>query len=149
MEYLKKKALFLLAMREHSRKELYNKLKVIATSEEEIHKLLDYLEQKGYLSESRFTDSYIHSKAKKWGILKIKHLLQIKGIDRELVNEYISKIDSDNEINIAYDLLLKKIGGNMDMKCLSRGIRFLQSRGFSPDIIKAAIKKLKTVNEVE
>lgn len=142
MNNLKKKALSLLAMREHSRKELFNKIRPHALNDNEVNMMLDELEVNGYLSDERFVDSYIVSKKKKFGSLKIRYLLQNKGAKSDLINDYIAKIDKDDEIELAYNLLYRKIGENRDEKSIARGIRFLQGRGFSMDVIKLALRKL-------
>ncbi|MFN8770480.1 MAG: regulatory protein RecX [Neisseriaceae bacterium] len=147
MNNLRHKALSLLAIREHSRKELFNKLKKYAQNDADIITILDELEKNGYLSEERFVENYVTVKKKKYGSLKIKYLLHNKGASSQLVNNYITKIDKDDEIELAYQLLLKKISDDLSDKSVARGIRFLQGRGFSLDIIRIALKKVRGNNK--
>jgi len=60
----KNSAIYSLAMREHSRLELHNKLqKKDYADGVDINKLLDELEENDYLNEERFAESYIRHRA--------------------------------------------------------------------------------------
>ena len=59
------RALKLLALREHSRKELENKLRQKGCSADDIIIALDRLEEENFLSDRRFCESYIRSRLRK------------------------------------------------------------------------------------
>ena len=146
MSILKKKALTFLAKRDYAYNELFNKLKSYALNEDELHTVLKDLQQKGWLSEERYINSYINSKSKKYGLLKIKYLLYDKSGDRTLIDDLLNNSEVD-EFEVAHQLWLKKFGAEsstLDQKQIARGMRFLQSRGFSFDIINKILTKIKT-----
>ncbi|MGN1191009.1 MAG: regulatory protein RecX [Candidatus Ornithospirochaeta sp.] len=59
------KAVSLLAVREHTKKELKEKLESKGYKEEEISLSLQRLEKEGYISEERFAEVFIRSRLKK------------------------------------------------------------------------------------
>jgi regulatory protein len=80
-----KKACFYLSRREYSSYELKDKLvkKYGSDSEELIDGTLKYLEEKGWQSDSRFTEAFIRSKVRKGiGVSRIQRELRQKGIDK-------------------------------------------------------------------
>lgn len=136
---LKAKALYFLARREYAYQELYSKLKKYSEDEEEIKSLLDFLRERGWLSEERYIKSYLDSKSKKYGILKIKYALTQKTSNSELVNQVLSENPID-EYSLAYKLWLKKFGAiATERNELAKQIRFLQNKGFSFAVIKKVI----------
>ncbi|MGN0907827.1 MAG: regulatory protein RecX [Bullifex sp.] len=83
------KALSLLAVREHNRKELSDKLISKGFDPSEISSALARLEREGYLSDRRFCQSYIRSRLRKnpeGKQLLIMRLIQ-KGVDRTTARE--------------------------------------------------------------
>ena len=136
---LKSKALYFLSRREFAYQELFTKLKKYSDDEIEIRKTLDSLRDLGYLSEKRFIQSFINSRSKKHGLLKIKYQLSQKTTDSDLVNQIISDTDFD-EVALARNLFRKKFGiVATDRNELAKQIRFLQNKGFSYSIIKQVI----------
>jgi regulatory protein len=145
MSDLKKKALYFLARRDYAYHELFEKLNSYTQEEDSIYTVLNELKAKGWLSEERFISSYINSKSKKYGLLKIKHLLYRKSGDIDLVDELLKSSDVD-QLEVAYQLWIKKFGDSfevLEQKTIARGVRFLQSRGFGFDIIKAVLDRLR------
>lgn len=138
---LKAKALYFLARREYAYQELYSKLKKYSEDDEEIKSLLDFLQERGWLSEERYIKSYLDSKSKKYGLLKIKHVLMQKTSNPELVNHILSENPVD-EYDLARKLWLKKFGQvATEQNELAKQIRFLQNKGFSFTIIKKVIDR--------
>ncbi len=136
---LKSKALYFLSRREYAYQELFTKLKKYSDNESEIRQVLDNLCESGYLSEQRFIKSFINSRSKKHGLLKIKYQLSQKTTDSDLVAQIINDTDFD-EVALARELFKKKFGVvATDRAELAKQIRFLQNRGFSYSIIKQVI----------
>ena len=139
----KNSAIYSLAMREHSRLEIYNKLqKKTYVDGVDIDKLLDELEENNYLNEQRFTESFIRYRASRGqGPIKIFSELYARGINKALANE--SMIDSEiNWFDIAIQQLEKKFGKSKsnDYKEKSKRMRFLSGRGFSGEIIHSIVE---------
>jgi regulatory protein len=81
---LKSKALRLLARREHSRAELTRKLSDDG-NKEDIQAVLDQLERSGLLSDARFAESFVSSRAARVGNARLRHDLRAKGIADDLI----------------------------------------------------------------
>jgi len=135
-------AIYSLAMREHSRKELFDKLKRKDFSENvDLDALLDELEEKNYLNEERFVESYIRSRiARGQGAVKIINDLRQRGITTLLINNAMQEADVDWFV-LASEQREKKFGENkpVDFKEKAKQMRFLSSRGFSAEVIRAVV----------
>lgn len=134
----KHSAIYSLAMREHSRRELYQKLKKKKYVEGvDLEQLLDELEHSNYLCEARFTESFIRYRASRGqGSIKISSELNNRGIKSSMIScaLKISKIDW---YKLAQEQLEKKFGYSKpyDFSEKAKRMRFLSMRGFSSDVI--------------
>ena len=139
----KNSAIYSLAMREHSRKELYNKLQKKEYVEGvDIEKLLDELEEKNYLNEQRFAESFLRYRSSKGqGSVKITSELYSRGINRNLIDQTFEKSEI-NWFNKAKEQLEKKFGKekSIDFKEKCKRMRFLSSRGFSSEIVHSIVE---------
>ena len=134
---LKARALRLLARREHSRDELARKLAPHAESPEILEGLLRELESKKQLSNERFAEVRAHWLARKYGAAKIRQDLQSKGIPEDVAARAASGL---NELEKAKQILARKYRDHgMTREERARQARFLQSRGFSYDTIRAVL----------
>ncbi|HIP94444.1 MAG TPA: regulatory protein RecX [Leucothrix sp.] len=133
-------AIYSLAMREHSRQEIYNKLTYKGFAEGvNIDSLLDELEKNNYLNEHRFTKCFIRSRSQRGqGANKISNDLRQRGITSHLVNQAMSELNID-WYEIACEQREKKFGSAKptDYKEKARQMRFLSSRGFDAEIIRS------------
>ena len=121
-----------LSRREHSKKELFNKLFKRVNDLELLNQEIDRLANEGLQSDERFSEAYIRSKTQAgYGPIKIKMELAQKGIS----NNFLDKKFSELEIN---DLLLKKFPKTKynfeEEKTKAKAINFLQRRGFDFDL---------------
>ena len=135
-------AVDLLSRREHSIKELKNKLLLRDYPPEDFDEIIDYLLEKNYLSNERFADSVIRQRINKgYGWRFIENELKQKGLDSEtimLAKQELS-IDWYHQAETAYHKRLNH-SAVIDNKDKAKRIRFLQYRGFSSDEIMQAIK---------
>lgn len=136
-------AIYSLAMREHSRKEIYNKLRKKEFSENvDLNALLDKLEAKDYLNEQRFTESFIRYRSQRGqGLNKITNELKQRGINSSLLNLALSTAEID-WYKIASEQRIKKFGKVIprNFKEKAKQMRFLFGRGFDGEIIRNIIK---------
>jgi regulatory protein len=133
-------AMNLLAMREHSTKELAVKLRKKFTQEDWINAELEKLKCDGLQSDQRFTEAYGNMRLRQGkGSIVIRMELKEKGISDTLINEYLSMHSDWNEL--ALKAYKKKFGNSSiaDLKEKSRRIRFLTARGFSAGNIQYAL----------
>jgi regulatory protein len=136
---LKGRALRLLSGREHSRAELERKL---ATHEEEpgqLAKVLDELQAKDFISESRVIDSVLNRRASRFGAARIRHELQGKGLQAEAVTAAVESLKG-SEIERARGVWQKKFGAPAaDAAGRGKQMRFLAARGFGSDAIRRVV----------
>ncbi len=137
---LKIRALDYLARREHSRLELEKKLTPYAPTLEELSFVLDSLEQCGLLSAGRMVEQVVHVRRSKFGSRRIVHELQQKGIDEDLIAAALPHL-KETELETARTVWRKKFGAMpINAKERAKQIRFLMSRGFTPEIIRQALQ---------
>lgn len=135
-------AVYSLAMREHSRKEIYTKLSHKDFSEGvDIDSLLDELEDNNYLNEQRFTESFIRYRSMRGqGLLKITNDLRQRGIGTELIHQALNELNID-WYKLAIEQRIKKFGEELpkEYKDKARQMRFLSGRGFDSETIRSIV----------
>ena len=82
----------MLARREHSRAELARKLADDATPED-LQAVLDHLERSGLLSDARFAESFVSSRAPRFGSAKLRHALRARGVADEIIADLNAGLD--------------------------------------------------------
>jgi len=131
-------ALDILSRREHTRLELSRKLRAKDFSDDEIEDQLDILKQEGLQSDERFAESYVNMRRNRgYGPLKIKQELQQKGVAGEMVDDFV-EFNAQVWIETACQAYDKKYSVKSLNTANERAkrMRFLQSRGFTGDIIQ-------------
>jgi regulatory protein len=137
---LRARALQALARREHSRAELKSKLLYRAVETDNLDALLDDLEQRGWLSDVRALEQTVRIRSTRFGTQRIAHELRLKGISEELINASIPQL-KDGELEAARNVWQRKFAAPpQDQKEKAKQVRFLQSRGFSMDVIFKVMK---------
>lgn len=139
---LKSRALRLLSQREHSCSELAAKLAKHVGADDpdaataEIARVVDELSKLGFVSDQRTTESVLHTKGQRYGPLKIRQVLQSKGIAPDLISNALDKARS-TEFDAARQLWERRFGVvATDPKERARQYRFLTGRGFSPGTVR-------------
>lgn len=139
----KNSAIYSLAMREHSRLELKNKLlKKEYVEGVDVDKLLDELEASDYQSDKRFTESFIRYRVSRGqGKIKIINELKLRGVESALINISMQKSGVDWFV-LASQIRERKFGETlpMDYKLKSKQMRFLLGRGFDSEMIRYAVE---------
>ena len=138
----KNSAIYSLAMREHSRKELHQKLQKKEYVEGvDVDQLLNELEESNYLCEGRFTESFIRYRASRGqGSMKITSELNNRGITSSMISCALETAKVD-WYKLAKEQLEKKFGKSrsVDYKDKAKRMRFLSMRGFSSEVIRAVV----------
>jgi len=137
---LRDRALRFLAQREHSRAELSRKLAPHADSEGELQALLDTLVERKLLSDERYADARSHLLSRKFGSSRIFHDLKARGVDPELAKQTAAMArEGDLErAKVVWRRKFREPPANREER--AKHMRFLQSRGFSFEIIRAVIE---------
>ena len=132
---LKARALRYLARREHSRDELARKLAPHAESPELLEALLRELESRKQLSNQRFAEVRANWLARKYGAARIRHDLKSKGVSEEVSDRAVAELDDTAK---AKEILARKYRTPATTREeRAKRARFLQSRGYSYDTIRA------------
>jgi len=136
---LKGRALRLLALREHSRKELERKLAQHETEPGQLQAALDELQAKGFIDEQRVVDSLVHRRAGRLGAARIRQELQAKGVDTERVAAAVAGLRA-TELERARDVWRRKFGVvPADAAQRAKQARFLIARGFSAESVRRVL----------
>ncbi|HXU93425.1 MAG TPA: recombination regulator RecX [Gallionella sp.] len=140
---LRVRAMKYLARREYSRAELHSKLLPHAQADdgfdaapaEDLDALLDDLATRGWLSDERAATQLVHARRGRFGAQRIAHELRQKGFSENLIADALPEL-KEGELETARAVWQKKFGvPPRDAKEKARQARFLQSRGFSMDVV--------------
>lgn len=134
-------ALWLLARREWSAKELRQRLKLKGYEEPDIEACMGLLEQYGLQSDSRFAHSRVRSKAPQLGNRRLRQDLAAKGISADLVAESLE--EAGDELERARAAARRFEGKEWTPELQAKAWRFLMARGFGSDAVRQALKALK------
>ena len=144
---LRKKAMDLLARREHSVAELQRKLRTHvarrgeAEDAEVIDEVLEQLQADGLLSDARFTEAFVRYRAGNgYGPQRIQAELRERGVSEKMAADYLDAGDPE-WFERARGVRRKRFGDNApsDFKERARQARFLVYRGFTTDQARRAV----------
>ena len=137
---LRERALRLLARREHSRVELGRKLAAHVGPDDDLDAVLEDLERRKLLSDERYAESRTHALSRKFGAARIAHELRAKGLDKGLA-ERAAVAARATEVERARAVWARKFRtAPTTREERAKQMRFLQSRGFSFDAIRAVVR---------
>ena len=140
---LKARALRLLARREHTRAELARKLAPDAGSPDVLKELIEQLTSRAQLSDERYAEARAHHLSRKFGAARVRRELVAKGIEREAAARFAADVEK-TDLERARSILARKYRDPAAApKERARRARFLQSRGFSLDVIRCALDSLR------
>lgn len=138
---------------EHCKSEVLDKtLKFELTSEEQF-KLIQRLQQEGFLDEKRYVKAFVNDRFRfnKWGRIKIRYMLRQKGIPSNLIEDGMRLIPDEDYQEMLQTLLTQK---KTSIKCKSnyelkgKLLRYAAGRGFEPELISICLKYID-INEYE
>ena len=130
---LKVRALRFLTRREHSRAELAGKLAPHAESPQALEAVLDDLAQRKQLSDERYAETRAHWLSRKYGAAKIRQDLKEHGV----ADAVIERVSAEGDLEKARAILARKYRAPVTTREeKAKRARFLQSRGFSYEIIR-------------
>jgi regulatory protein len=94
-----------------------------------------------WLSDARASTQLVHAKRNRFGTQRIVHELRQKGIPENLIVEALPEL-KESELNTAQEVWQRKFG-NIAQDEIEKGkqVRFMQSRGFSMDVIFKVLRK--------
>ena len=138
---LRERALRHLARRDHSRAELARKLAAHGDADE-IDAVIERMGELGLQSDTRYAEAFVRGKAGRFGASRLRSELARRGIDRDLINEAIAGECVESEADRARAVLRGRFTEPpADAREWARQARFLQTRGFAPDLIRKLLKE--------
>jgi regulatory protein len=132
---LKARAMRFLARREHSREELRRKLAPRVAEGENLEAVLDELAQRGWLSDARYAEHSIRAKARRYGPIKLAHVLRAKGVDEETIEAGFRAAGADGASSLESIWKTRFKALPTDDRERARQARFLQARGFALEAV--------------
>ena len=138
---LRERALRHLARRDHSRAELTRKLAAHGDADE-IDAVIERMGELGLQSDTRYAEAFVRGKAGRFGASRLRSELARRGIDRDLIDEAIAGECVESEADRARAVLRGRFTEPpADTREWARQARFLQTRGFAPDLIRKLLKE--------
>lgn len=139
----------LLARRDHARRELLTKALRKDHPKEVILKVLDELEEKGYINEESFAEKFVADKfnLNKWGPSKIQAHLYKKGISKTVIEKTLNGYFNDLDLRETYlNLVLKRKRRFLKEEDLFKRKKkifdYLNRKGFKPNSIFKHVDEL-------
>ena len=130
-----------LARREHGRGELLDKLTRFGFDADVAEAAVTQLVDDGLQSDSRFAEAFVRSRINQGkGPVRIRADLRDRGLGGATIDVALEEAGED-WYALARDVRLKKFGPDTptEFRDKAKQMRFLQSRGFEPDQIQAAV----------
>jgi regulatory protein len=126
--------------------EILRKMTYWELPEQEQKRVIQYLKKENFLNEQRFCRAFVHDKSKynHWGIYKIRYELRKKQIPEPYIQEALSEIDKEANLNQLQQLLAtrrKTLKGKNEYEINQKLIRFAAGKGFSIEDIEAALAR--------
>lgn len=138
----KEKALWLISYRNHSEKELFDKLRR-DFDEDSAQKAVDRMQELGLINDGEFAKAYARKLVygKKMSLRAAEFELHRKGIDNITAEQVLSDLEYDAQTQII-EFISKKYRNIEDEKVRRRAVAALQRKGYGWDDIKQAIESM-------
>lgn len=136
-------ALWLLGRQMLSEKQVRDKLRRKLVEAADIDKIIQQLYSLNYLNDQLYAESFQRSRSRKKGSLAIRQELKQRGIAEAIIEESLEQRTPEQETQTAQAILAKqawRFQKDDKHKNYRKAYAFLARRGFSSDIIKAALE---------
>lgn len=134
-----------LARTEQCRASLERKLRQKEFDEDSIKQALDFLEEKRYLDDARYSASWVrnHCAFKPQGTIRLVRELCVRGVSKEIavnaVKAYFENVDETELCRLAFQKLVSKNKNEQKI------MKSLAESGFSYKIIQRVLKEKKVM----
>lgn len=145
----KEKALWLISYRDHSKKELIDKIKR-TSSEESAVAAVERLTELGLVNDEAYARRYykeLTQGSKHLSPRGARYKLMEKGIDRELIDAIVDETDIDEREQIRIIINSKYKNLNSDEKTKKRAVSALQRKGFRFEDIRSVMEEYEEEND--
>ena len=108
--------------------------------DEVVDEIITKLKSERFLDDKRYVNAYISDKFRlnKWGKIKIKHYLKLKGLSDDIIQDGLDEINDEKYKTALIKTMKEKAKAvkNKDkFEKMGQIIRFAQNRGFEPELI--------------
>ncbi len=108
---------------------------------ETISKIIESLVVDKFVDNARYARAFVSDafKFNKWGKLKIRQALLVKGISERLIDESLAQINADEYMSLVESLIrskLKTARNDDEYKVKASVFRFAYSRGFEAELVE-------------
>jgi len=120
--------------------DIRKKIIAVGLTGEEAEEILECLKKEKFIDDKRYAKAYAAEKLNinRWGRIKIKYCLRAKGLSDEIIETGLKSLDEKKYIDILLKTMkekAKKSDGKSKFEKMGQIIRFVQSRGFEPELI--------------
>lgn len=124
-----------------TQKQIRDYLRKKEYSDDTIEFVMSKLVEYNYIDDKKYVQAYVLTYGKKYGKLKLKSQLKVKGVSEEIIECVLEDNKVDSIESVASKYLKNKV---MSYEVFQKLFRFLYSRGYEFDEINSYINKLKS-----
>lgn len=134
------------ALREYCPSQLISKLIEKGLPATEARRIVTQLEKEGFVDEQRYAHAFVHDKTEleRWGRIKTRQALLLRGISEAVVAEAMSTIDEENyRLNLGTLLSSKRrmLGKELDpRKMREKLLRYAAARGYEMHLVLSTLE---------
>jgi len=128
------------SLREYCRTDIRQKCFEKGLNREETEQVVERLEDAGFLDETRYARAFVHDKTlyDRWGRIKTRQALAVKGVAADIIDEALSQIDADayrDALRALLEAKARTLSEPSPPKRREKLLRFAAQRGYEPDLI--------------
>lgn len=103
-----------------------------------LEKLIEY----NYINDENYAKIYVRSVKNKYGKIKIKNQLKLKGVPEKVIEDVLSEFESEEDVILTLANKYLK-GKSVTHETLAKLYRFLLSKGFEYEEVNRVVKSFK------
>ena len=120
--------------------DIQRKITAAGIDDEQATEMISKLKEEKFIDDERYARSYVSDKFKfnKWGKVKMRHYLKMKGLSDSLILNALEEIDQDKYRDVLIKTMKEKaraVKKKNKFEKMAQIIRFAQNRGFEPELI--------------
>ncbi len=120
--------------------DIRKKILVYEIVDEIVDEIIEKLIKEKFIDDKRYVRAYINDKFKinKWGRIKMRYYLKMKGLSDETIRYGMENIDEEKYKNLLIKTMkakAKTIKSKDKFQKMGQVIRYAQNRGFEPELI--------------
>jgi regulatory protein len=120
--------------------DIRTKVKDLGVSSDEADEIIENLKKERFIDDERYVRAYISDKFRlnKWGKVKIRHYLKMKGLPDGLIQQGLDEINENKYRELLLKTMKEKakaVKKKEKFEKMGQIIRYAMNRGFEPEII--------------